>query len=331
MNYSEKNKMKTFSWLVRREFWENKGLFLWVPVALAFFFFLLFLTVEFVFKGVLSSAHYQTMQEIFGKSEAAAKIVGFTTHHVSDMSRFFLHVLLFAGAFLSSFYLLGALHVDRRDRSILFWKSMPVSELAEVFSKLSFPLLLTPLICLFLAFCSYFFAALLVSVLSIFGPLNLFSTIMLNEDMYKTPLLFFSLIPFYILWSLPTVGWFLMVSSLARSRVFPWAVGLPILCTILLGIVNTLFQMNWDIAWFVKHFLARLIAANIPGSWLLEIQPEAFPDFATNPGSGFFTPELLMKGAWQCLRSPSVWLGAVFGIGMILLAIRIRRYSDVSN
>jgi ABC-2 type transport system permease protein len=206
MNATVKNNLKTFSWLVRREFWENKGLFLWVPVAIAFVLFLLFLTVEILFKEVLSSESYQIERQFYGSAKTALMIIESNKHHVSDMSRFFLQVSLIIGAFLSSFYLLGALHNDRRDRSILFWKSMPVSDISEVFSKLAFPLLMTPLICILFAFCSYFFAGLLVAILTKFGPYDLFSTIMQNMDMYKTPLQLLSLLPFYILWSLPTVG-----------------------------------------------------------------------------------------------------------------------------
>src|SRR3546814_20822192 len=37
--------------------------------------------------------------------------------------------------FVVFFYCLGALYDDRRDRSILFWKSLPVSDASTVLSK----------------------------------------------------------------------------------------------------------------------------------------------------------------------------------------------------
>src|SRR5207237_5754552 len=56
-------------------------------------------------------------------------------------------VLLMATMFIVAiFYCLDALHGERRDRSILFWKSMPVSDVTTVLSKVAVPLLVLPLI-----------------------------------------------------------------------------------------------------------------------------------------------------------------------------------------
>src|SRR6202022_4720113 len=43
------------------------------------------------------------------------------------------------------FYCLDALHGERRDRSILFWKSLPVSDRTTVLSKAAIPLVVLPL------------------------------------------------------------------------------------------------------------------------------------------------------------------------------------------
>ena len=42
------------------------------------------------------------------------------------------------------FYCLDALHGERRDRSILFWKSLPVSDLTTVLAKASVPCRVLP-------------------------------------------------------------------------------------------------------------------------------------------------------------------------------------------
>src|SRR6202035_1181850 len=55
--------------------------------------------------------------------------------------------LIMGAAFLVSiFYSLEALHSERRDGSILFWKSLPVSDLTTVLSKASIPLVVLPLL-----------------------------------------------------------------------------------------------------------------------------------------------------------------------------------------
>ena len=47
---------------------------------------------------------------------------------------------------LTVVYCLGALHNERSDRSILFWKSLPVSDVTTVIAKASIPILILPLI-----------------------------------------------------------------------------------------------------------------------------------------------------------------------------------------
>lgn len=323
MNASVQKTMKTFYWLVRREFWENKAIFLWLPVALGVGFFLLFIMVEIFFKGVLSANQFKEMQSMFDTEFATNVRSRMVTHVPVEMARFFLHVLLGTGAFLSSFYLLSALHGDRRDRSILFWKSMPISDFSQVGVKLVFPLIFTPLLAIGIGFLSYFLAAFTVGALSIFSYFNFFGTILSNRDLYDLPLTYLSLLPFYFVWALPTVGWFLLVSSIAKSRVFPWAVGMPILTTLILAFVNSLLKLNLDMVWIVKSLLARLIAANLPASWLLDLSPSGMEAAALQPVHVSVT-----MVSWS---SPSLWLGAISGVVMITLAARCRRFADSVN
>lgn len=331
MSNSIKQKWNTFFWLVRREFWEHKTIFWWLPLAVGVMLSTLFLVVEIQFKEVLNPEAYELQQRRFGAVKWAAMEMAHAQFVVSDLSRFFLHVLLFISAFMSMLYLLGALLDERKNRSILFWKSMPVSDTSEVLVKLVFPLLLSPSIALVVGFCSYFFPALLLAIGSFLFKDTLFLSIILNPDLYVVPLQFLSLLPFYALWALPTVAWFLMVSSWTRSRAFPWAVGLPVFVTIIVLYANSLFKWNWDMAWITKHLLLRLIGSPIPGSWVLEIHSEQFKGFNHNPGSGYLTPELMIDAAMNSLVGPSIWLGAVFGVVMLYLSIRSRRLNVATN
>lgn len=323
MNSSVQKSMKTFFWLVRREFWENKTMLFWLPIALGVVFFFLFLTVEISFKEVLSADRFKETQKMFDEAFATHLRFQMATHVPAEMARFFLHVLLGTGAFLSTFYLLSSLHGDRRDRSLLFWKSMPVSDVSQVAAKLVFPLILTPLLAIVIGFLSYFLGAFIVAVLSTFGYFNLFSIILSNRDLYNLPLTYLSLLPFYFVWALPTVGWFLLVSSLASSRVFPWAVGMPILSTLILSFLNSALKLNLDMLWIVKNLLARLIGANLPASWLTELSNAELKATAQQP-----LEITIANVSWA---SQSLWLGAVLGIAMIVLAIRVRKHADALN
>jgi ABC-2 type transport system permease protein len=72
----------------------------------------------------------------------------------------------------------------------------------------------------------------------------------------------------YILWALPTVGWLLMVSSMARSKVFLWAVGTPVITSLLLLWAEHA-AFGFDAGWFASHITNRILLGVVPGSWLV--------------------------------------------------------------
>ena len=132
-------------------------------------------------------------------------------------------MMLMLTAFLvGMFYCLDALHGERRDRSILFWKSLPVSDLTSVLGKLAIPLVILPLIT---------FAVIEVTQLIIF----LISTVTLlpfglgATTWERLPFFQLSVILLYgiitsVLWAAPVYGWLLLVSGWARRATFLWAV-----------------------------------------------------------------------------------------------------------
>src|SRR5712664_491362 len=124
-------------WSVRRELWEHRSIYI-APLAAAAVFLLAFLTVL-----TLSPAHWHegldTPYEF-----AAALIMG-------------------TGFIVGIFYSLDALYGERRDRSILFWKSLPVSDLTTVLSKFAIPLIMLPLLSFAIAVVTQFVMLLLIS------------------------------------------------------------------------------------------------------------------------------------------------------------------------
>jgi hypothetical protein len=142
-------------------------------------------------------------------------------------------VLMVLG-FLVFFYCLGALNDERRDRSLLFWKSLPVSDLTTVLSKLLLAVVIAPLITLGIGIVLSLVLVLAACFMLLSHGTNLFGALLSSPDFYLTPLRMIGLLPVYILWALPTVGWLLMVSSMVRSKVFLWAVGTPLVASLLL-------------------------------------------------------------------------------------------------
>ena len=117
-------------------------------------------------------------------------------------------------------------------------------------------------------------SAVSVLLLAIFGAafaslgLNLFPLVLSNPDFYLMPLQLLGLLPVYILWALPTAGWLLMVSAWAKSKVFLWAVGVPLVTVAVIAWGNFLLKTRLDLDWLVQNVVARGLVGFIPGTWM---------------------------------------------------------------
>src|SRR5579859_4581012 len=127
--------------LIRREFWENRSLWM-VPVVVAGI-----LTVLSIYMLIaVLIGHDQTVNNVDFANGAHFQIDQMPDFRDTDSEGVygFLHVLTLGLGFLFSlimqivvfFYLLDSLYTDRRDRSVLFWRSMPVSDVRTVLAKL---------------------------------------------------------------------------------------------------------------------------------------------------------------------------------------------------
>mgnify|MGYP001829240703 FL=1 len=128
--------------------------------------------------------------------------------------------------------LLATLFTDRRDRSILFWKSMPVSDREEVLAKYAVAMLVAPAI--------YFVASLLAQLLgTLLGMLLLWR---MEMDPYALvlggidiPALLSGQLGGWLLmtlWLAPSYAWLMLASAAARRSPFMAAVG-PLLAFVL--------------------------------------------------------------------------------------------------
>ena len=119
-------------WSVRRELWENRSIYI-APLAVAAVYMLGFLISLFwmprSLRG-LEALHDATPQPI---------ALAMPYSHAAML-------IMVVGFLVGIFYSLDALHGERRDRSILFWKSLPVSDLTTVLAKASVPLVILPVL-----------------------------------------------------------------------------------------------------------------------------------------------------------------------------------------
>ncbi len=262
-------------WSVRRELWENRGIYV-VPAAVAAAALFAFLIGALVWTPKL---HEQSL-----------------TMQPYD----FVALLLMATMFVVSiFYCIDALHGERRDRSILFWKSLPVSDTTAVLSKMAIPLLVMPVLTFAITFAAQLLMLMMQSGAMIIhgqNPGELWSKLSW-VDMW--PMLLYHLVTVHALYYAPIFAWLLLVSAWARRLPFLWAF-LPLAA---IGIVEKM-------AFGTSHF-GRMLGSRIAGGM-------GGPPHPGEPLLGHFKPiDFLMK--------PGLWLGFAVAAVFLAGAVRLRR------
>jgi ABC-2 type transport system permease protein len=229
-----------------------------------------------------------------------------------------------AMTFVVFFYCLGALYDERKDRSVLFWKSLPLSDRETVLSKVASATIVAPVI------------ASIVALLTMFGFLLLSSLLVLAHGGNPWQLLwgpgsplsiaaqFIAAIPIYALWSLPTVGWLLLCSAWARSKPFLWALMIPVFAGVVVSWFDIMQVFDLESSWFWKNIVARILLSIVPGSWF------NVADFHTVnvDGPAAMTRLLDLQALYSVVLSPQLWIGVLAGAAMIAAAIRLRRWRD---
>src|SRR5438477_10044797 len=126
-----KGATRPLHWSVWRELWENRSIYI-APLAVAVVVLFGFMISTYGMperrRGVLLMDPAKQRALISEPYDAAAMMLIFTVFIVGV------------------FYCLDALYGERRDRSILFWKSTPVSDWTTVLSKMAIPLIILPLV-----------------------------------------------------------------------------------------------------------------------------------------------------------------------------------------
>jgi ABC-2 type transport system permease protein len=278
-------------WSVRREFWENRSLYL-APLAVAALFIV----------GYLIS----TMR-LVSKIHAGLVLNPLQQQEALEQPYTFAALFIMGTTFIVSFfYCLDALYGERRDRSILFWKSLPVSDLTTVLAKASIPLVFLPLLTFAITLVTWWLTLLLSSVILLAGELSvpeLWSHLPLFQ---MSVMLLYHLLAYHSLWFAPLYAWLLLVSAWARRAPFLWAVLPPIAIAV-----------AEKIAFNTSHF-ASLLARRFSGGG----QSAGF-----EPGHMSMVP-LTQLGLGRFLVSPGLWSGLLLAAVLLALAVRLRRYRE---
>jgi ABC-2 type transport system permease protein len=203
------------------------------------------------------------------------------------------------------FYCLDALYGERRDRSILFWKSLPVSDLTTLLSKAAVPLVVLPLIAFAIIVCTQFAMFLMTGAVLLAHGMSA-ATTWINVPFFQNWLVLLYGLVAIALWHAPIYGWALLVSGWARRATFLWA-ALPPLAIAAFEKIT-----------FNTSYVSAMLKERVFG-----FAPNAF-DFAGRHHPTVDSLIQLTPGRY--LSSPGLWIGLVFAAVFIFTAVRLRRY-----
>jgi ABC-2 type transport system permease protein len=282
-------------WSIRRELWEYRSIYI-APLAAAVVYMLGYsISLFWVPRSVRGmAAEHGAMPPLV--------VLAMPYAHAGML-------LTLTGFLVGIFYSLDALHGERRDRSILFWKSLPVSDLTTALSKVSIPLVVLPLLV---------FA--ITVALQIFMRLLSTTALLLSggdaaRQWAQLPLFQMEVVLLYglivlALWHAPIYCWLLLVSGWAKRATFLWAV-LPPLAIAALEYIA--FHTSY-VGMLLRNRLFGFAAGafDLTDKNGVPIDPHFIPLTQLAPG--------------RFLSNPSLWIGLVFAAICLVAAVRLRRY-----
>jgi ABC-2 type transport system permease protein len=278
-------------WSIRREFWENRYLYA-APLCVAAVFL-----VGFLISMIHSPGQVSTFAALGSTHDSF-------THHGEVLGPFEVAAALMMGTFILMclFYCAEALHSERRDRSILFWKSLPVSDVITVLVKASIPLLILPVLVSVITGVTLLVMLLLSSAVLLATGGNV-AALWTHLPIVRMSLLtLYHLLTAHALWAAPIYCWLILVSGWARRAALLWA-ALP--AAVIAGLEKMAFNTS--------HF-GDLVISRLSGSGASIASTDVFP---SNPMT-HITP-----GAF--LASPGLWMGLAVAATFLAAAVQLRR------
>ena len=287
------SRKRPFYWSVRRELWENRSLYI-APLIVAGV-----VVIGFIFTAIGLPERRRAVLLLDDPAKQRAAI-----EMPYDMAAM---MIMFTAFIVGVFYCLDALHGERRDRSILFWKSLPVSDFTTVLSKAIVPLLVMPLISFAVIIATQLVIFLITSAALIMHGMSPATTLTHTNLFQNTLILLYGLVALS-LWHAPTYGWMLLVSGWARRAAFLWAI-LP-------GLAIGIFER---ITFGTSHF------TNLMKERFMSWAAEAFA-FRHGPKGTPILDSLSQLTPGRYLTTPGLWLGLAFATACFVAAVRLRRY-----
>jgi ABC-2 type transport system permease protein len=277
-------------WSVRRELWENRSLYV-APLAIGSVLMFGFLISTFTLPGRM-----QRIAALDPWKQPAAIARPFSIVAA---------LLIISTFLLGAFYCVDALYGERRDRSLLFWKSLPVSDPTSVLAKISIPMFVLPAVAFAVVLVCHFFMLAVSTIVLLArdpGPGLLWS----HLPLFRMTLIMIYGLMVHALWHAPLYAWLLFVSGWARRTPFLWVALPPIL---LLALEKGAFHTT---------FFASLLGGRLSGAMKV----------AFSEGQDGDILRLSQLTPLHFLASPGLWVGLAVAALLIAATVRLRRHRE---
>jgi len=281
-------------WSIRRELWENRSIYV-APLAAAAI--------------VLFSFSVSALIKLPGRVRSLPTLDPEQQRTVLAIPYGFgASAIMFTSFIVALFYCIDALYGERRDRSILFWKSLPVSDLTTVLAKFSVPFVVLPAVAYTISLVTQLLM-LLVSTFVLTASGVGAGAVWTRLPIVQLPLVMLYGLAAHALWFTPIYGWLLLVSGWARRTPLLWAVLPP------------LAVMAVERMVFGTTYVAMLLGYRFAGA-----MREAFA--AEVHAKDVVVDQLAQLDPLRFLGSAGLWTGLLIAAGFLVLAIRLRRYRE---
>lgn len=315
--------MKNLMWLIKREYWENKNLYVKAPAIVGVLMILFVCAVMFISIRQTIHVDIPKVGNVTGvtivalKQEGEAQSVEVVNHGITIFYLGFTSILLLICIVVSYSYVGSALLSDRMDKSILFWKSLPISDATTILSKLAFPLVIGPLIAILFAAIAFFCVVIFFAIVGLICEIPVFNLYAHSATVFLQPLKMIALLPVYFLWALPCAAWVLMVSAWTKSRALVWAFGVPLLIMAAISFLAKTFELDYRVMKWSSEALAHLVFGLFPLDWIM---PAVIEMRTPQQVSDLWLVGLKTLTGWK------IWAGAAVGVLMLYATVQLRRH-----
>jgi len=297
--------VQPFYWSVRRELWENRSL--WIAPLAAAGVLLLAVIIAVIANASHVSEGLQTLAVL--PPEKQQMVVNGSYFGIGIVVTIVMNIAVF-------FYLLDALQGERKDRSVLFWKSLPVSDTTTVLGKVFTAVVVSPLFVLVTVVATTIVLLLLSTVVLLIGGVNP-SAIWANPQLFQMLIASVYTLIAIELWYAPVTAWLLFVSSWAKRVAILWAVLTPV--------AVMLFERVAFGTQYVQGLLGYRLFSGLKTAFVAESQAPQLSNGVTME-MPHRVLDALDPGAF--VSNPWMWVGLVVAAGFVAAAIWMRRYRE---